>query len=228
MNYRLLLGSALLPVLLVPAGPAAAADAREGDAPTISVNFKDVALPDALREISARTGLLYRVEPGVPKVRVNLNVRDVPPEALLRLMLRLASTDLKDQSITYSKEKLLYVIKMGPKEEVVERERPAPVPLDDGFQDAQLNGKLTLSVKDEPLEQFINRIFAGTGVQYTLLPEVRKQPVTLMLHQVGKLAAARLAIRQVAAKVPRAGLWRDGDVYVFGVVKPPKELPHQP
>jgi len=195
----------------------------------ISVALKDQTLRDALRQISAQTGLEYRIEPEVPNPRLSMNIRDISPEALLRLMLRQASSSLKDQAITYTRDKMLYVIKLGPAEVV----KPDVAPPGAGrlhgqIQDARLNQKLTFAMKEEPFERVAERIFRGTGVQYQLRPEVRKLPITISVREVSALAAVRLLVRQIGATVPGADFWRDGDSYVFGVPKPASGLPSQP
>lgn len=195
----------------------------------ISVALKDQTLRDALRQIAAQTGLQYRIEADVPNPRLSMNIRDISPEAFLRLMLRQASFSLKDRAITCTRDKMLYVIKLGPAEVVKPDVAPPGAGLLNGqIQDPRLNQKLTFQVKEEPFERVAERIFRGTGAQYQLRSEVRKLPITLSVREVSALAVARLVVRQIGAVMPGADFWRDGDVYVFGVAKPSSGLPGQP
>jgi type II secretory pathway component GspD/PulD (secretin) len=193
----------------------------------ITVTIKDQPLREVLRDVSAQTGLVFRVEPDVPDIHINLSIREITAEALVRLLLRQASVAVGDHSVTYQVEKRVYVVKLGPPE--IRQDPTPPGELVEGnIRDPKLRRKLTFKVKDEPFEKLIARIFEGSGVSYGLQSKVRSVTVTLAVKDVSALDAARLAVRQLEGKLPGAGLWRWNGSYTFGVATQSANLPNQP
>lgn len=195
----------------------------------IDFKIKDETLPNALQRLADSTGLRYRLPAGLPNIRLNLEIRQVGAEALLRLLLRQASTSLKDQALTWSREGEVYVIQLGPapKEE-------APVPAGapelprELVESPKFTSKLTFAVKNESLERVVGRIFADTGLRYRVQPELSKLPVTLSVRDVPAVVVARLVLQQVSDKQPGVGIWQDGRTYVLGVKNRDGRLPGQP
>lgn len=214
-GYRpLLLGTLLALSVTALAGLTRSVAGAGIDDRKVSVAITNRPFRQALEDALTNTGFAYRVEADVPDPRVSLNVREVSPTALIRLLTRIASTGLVDQRITFSVDQGVYVIQTGPAE-------PQPPPklltlVDDRWRDARLERKLTLAVKQEPLDGVIHRAFSGSGIQYSIRPEVAKVPITLSVRATSALTIARLAMRKVAEKLPGANLWRDGDIYVLG------------
>lgn len=171
----------------------------------------------------------YRVESSVPNVRLSLNLRDVSVEAFLGLMLRQASVGLKDRGLTWKLEREIYIIQLGPPVQTPEPEPGgAPIFGPDPLDHPNLTAKYTLALKDEPLERAVRRIFSGTGVEYRVQRELKTIPITLSVRDLGALAFARLLIRRAATTQPRAALWLDKGVYVFGIAPSDGKLPGQP
>jgi type II secretory pathway component GspD/PulD (secretin) len=79
--------------------------------------------------------------------------------------------------------------------------------------------KVTLNLKDIPLKSAIDALFAGTGLQYSVDPNVQNVPVNLTIRDVGLQAALRLLIRQAATLQPGLTFSKDGDIYVIKIRK---------
>jgi hypothetical protein len=77
--------------------------------------------------------------------------------------------------------------------------------------------KVTLNLKDVPLRSAIDALFQGTGLQYSVDPNVPNVPVTLNIRDVGLQPALRILIRQAAVAVPGLTVSREGDIYVVKI-----------
>lgn len=62
--------------------------------------------------------------------------------------------------------------------------------------------RISLKLEQVPLRAAIDAVFAGTGYQYSIGPEVPNVPITIEVRDVGIQAALRLVIRQAARRVP--------------------------
>jgi hypothetical protein len=92
--------------------PAAGADLER----KINLNLRDVPLRKAIELLFTGTGMQYAVEANVPDVPINLNVRDLNLQAALRLVIRLAASQVP--GLTQARDGDVYVIRIRP---------PAPV-----------------------------------------------------------------------------------------------------
>jgi type II secretory pathway component GspD/PulD (secretin) len=92
--------------------------------------------------------------------------------------------------------------------------------------------KVTLNLKDVPLRSAIDALFQGTGLQYSVDPNVPNVPVTLNIRDVGLQPALRILIRQAAVAVPGLTVSREGDIYVVkirqAVTAPPPSTEEAP
>ena len=77
--------------------------------------------------------------------------------------------------------------------------------------------KVTVNLRDLPLRTAIDQLFAGTGLQYAVDPNVLNVPVNLTLRDVGRQAALRLLIRQAATAQPGLTFSKDGDIFQIRV-----------
>jgi len=77
--------------------------------------------------------------------------------------------------------------------------------------------KVTLNLKDIPLRAGIEALFAGTGYQYSVNPDVANVPVNLNIRDVGLQAALRLLMRQAAIAQPGLTFSKEGDIFVVKV-----------
>jgi hypothetical protein len=92
--------------------------------------------------------------------------------------------------------------------------------------------KVTLNLKDVPLRSAIDALFQGTGLQYSVDPNVPNVPVTLNIRDVGLQPALRILLRQAAVAVPGLTVSREGDIFVVkirqAVVAPPAQTEDAP
>ncbi|MCC2671641.1 MAG: hypothetical protein K0Q72_4112, partial [Armatimonadetes bacterium] len=77
--------------------------------------------------------------------------------------------------------------------------------------------KVTVNLRDIPLRSAVDSLFAGTGLQYSVDPNVMNVPVNLTLRDVGVQAALRLLVRQAASVQPGLTFSKDGDIYQIRV-----------
>jgi hypothetical protein len=84
---------------------------------------------------------------------------------------------------------------------------PAPV------RAQEVEKKVTLNLKDVPLRDAIDALFRGTGLQFTVDPNVPNVPVTLNIRDVGLQQALRIMVRQAAVAVPGLVATRGGDIW---------------
>jgi hypothetical protein len=86
-------------------------------------------------------------------------------------------------------------------------------------QGADADKKVTLNLKDVPLRTAIDALFAGTGFQYSVDPNVQNVPVTLTIRDIGLQAALRLLVRQASTAQPGLTFSKDGDIFVVKIRK---------
>jgi hypothetical protein len=84
-------------------------------------------------------------------------------------------------------------------------------------QAADADKKVTVNLKDIPLRAAIDALFAGTGYQYSVNPDVQNVPVNLNIRDVGLQAALRLLVRQAATAQPGLTFSKDGDIFVVKI-----------
>jgi len=84
-------------------------------------------------------------------------------------------------------------------------------------QSPDIDKKVTVTLKDIPLRAGIEALFAGTGYQYAVNPDVANVPVNLNIRDVGLQAALRLLMRQAAIAQPGLTFSKEGDVFVVKV-----------
>ena len=77
--------------------------------------------------------------------------------------------------------------------------------------------KVTLDLRDIPLRDAIALLFQGSGLQYTIDPNVTNVPVTLNIRDIGLAAALRLIVRQAAVSIPGLTSAKEGDIYMVRI-----------
>jgi len=77
--------------------------------------------------------------------------------------------------------------------------------------------KVTVNLKDIPLRAAIDALFAGTGYQYSVNPDVQNVPVNLNIRDIGLQPALRLLIRQAATAQPGLTFSKDGEIFVIKI-----------
>src|SRR3569833_2396892 len=80
-----------------------------------------------------------------------------------------------------------------------------------------LDRKVSVNLRDVPLRSAIDSLFAGTGLQYSVDPNVLNVPVTLNLRDIGLQSGLRLLVRQAATAQPGLTFSKDGDIYVIRI-----------
>lgn len=78
----------------------------------VTLNFRDTPLRDAINILFTGSGLQYAVDPNVPNVPVNLNVREITVQQALRLVIKQAAATAP--GLTYSRDGDVYLIRMRP------------------------------------------------------------------------------------------------------------------
>jgi len=91
----------------------------------------------------------------------------------------------------------------------------SPVPARAQAPDA--DKKVTVNLKDIPLRAAIDALFAGTGYQYSVNPDVQNVPVNLNIRDIGLQPALRLLIRQAATAQPGLTFSKDGEIFVIKI-----------
>ncbi|HTE20395.1 MAG TPA: secretin and TonB N-terminal domain-containing protein, partial [Armatimonadota bacterium] len=77
----------------------------------------------------------------------------------------------------------------------------------------QPDRRVTLSFKDVPLREALQRLFEGTGLQYVVEPDVPDVPVTVRLRDVALQSALRLIIGNAAVQAPGVTMAKEADIY---------------
>jgi hypothetical protein len=77
--------------------------------------------------------------------------------------------------------------------------------------------QVTVNLRDLPLRAAIDALFAGTGYQYSVNPDVQNVPVNLNVRDLGLQPALRLLLRQAAVAQPGLTVSKEGDLFVVKV-----------
>src|SRR5438093_759422 len=77
--------------------------------------------------------------------------------------------------------------------------------------------KVTLNLRDSPLRQAIELLFSGSGLQYSIAPNVPDVPINMNVRDINVQAALRLVVKQASIAAPGLTYSRDGDVFVVKV-----------
>jgi hypothetical protein len=179
--------------------------AGDGREPRITLKLENTPLREAIETVLRGSGVQYAIDPSVPNVPINLNIRDTGLQAALRLVIRQGATAVP--GLTLSREGEVYRVRVR-NDSTAEAGPPA---------EPREQKKVTVNFRDTPLRDAINIIFTGTGEQFSVDPNVPNVPVNLNLRDVRLEAALRMIIRQAAVAIPGLGLTRDKDLWVVHV-----------
>ena len=83
--------------------------------------------------------------------------------------------------------------------------------------DAGADKKITLDLRDIPLRDAIGLLFKGSGLQYTIDPNIQNVPITLNIRDIALPAALRLIVRQAAVSMPGLTSAKEGDIYMVRI-----------
>jgi type II secretory pathway component GspD/PulD (secretin) len=141
------------------------------------------ALGDVLPQLFRGSGLTVAVEPHAENAPVTLHLRSVPLITALRLAVRQAGS--RHFGLTYSVDGTRFVLHMASRPDEDPHQKP-----------------VTLELRDVPLRAALQALFRGTGLQYSIDPDVPDVPVTLVVRDMPFSKALRVLIRQARVSVP--------------------------
>ena len=93
----------------------------------------------------------------------------------------------------------------------------APAPAADDPGAAAFAEKVTVEIKDQPLRSALDEFFAGSGLSYTLAPEVPNVSIRLSLRDLRRETALALIVRIARAAFPGLYYTREGANVVIWV-----------
>jgi hypothetical protein len=183
--------------------PAATAEKR------VSLNIKELPLRSALELVYSGSGVQYAVDPNVPNVPITVNVSDWFIGSAARLLVRLARSFVP--TLVLERINGVCHFRLDP-----DAGRRAP----DGELNTTAGGeekRVSLKVRDTPLRQVLEILFAGTGLQYAVDPAVPNPPITLDVADQSVTSAARLVVRLAGSFVPGLTIVREGNVLLIRI-----------
>jgi hypothetical protein len=77
--------------------------------------------------------------------------------------------------------------------------------------------KVTLDFKDVPLRAAVEKLFAGSDLQYAIEPTVPNVPITLQVRDTPLIDALRRLIRTAAPRVPGLTYAVEDNIYIIRV-----------
>jgi hypothetical protein len=177
------------PALLTPAEPTAAFLRKE------QAVANSVVLRDALRQVFTAAGAVYVMDENLPNV--TLTVPPAPSATLWGNLLRIMGEARRSIPGLYVGQiGEIYVIAMRP-HLPVKIESPS---LQDGPYGSQR--KISIRLVETPLRAAIDAVFAGTGHQYAVNPDVPDVPINVEIRDLPFQTALRLILRIAARQVP--------------------------
>ncbi len=108
---------------------------------------------------------------------------------------------------------------------------PRPVCAQEGGnRPAEAVKPISVNFRDTPLRNAVELIFQGSGVDYTVEPNVPSVPITISLKDRPLEFVLRTVVRQAAAAVPGLTFSRDGNFYSIRIraATPPAAPPVEP
>jgi hypothetical protein len=189
----------------------------------ITVNLEKVPLREAVKKVFDGSDVKVQVDAKVPDVPVNLNIRDVSPTALIRILMRHAREQKGAEDLCLIRNNGVFYLVLDPAQRAQERaaeerhtDQAPPVPVPTAFRDPKLTRKVTLSVKNRPLREVVDTLFSGTGCQYTFTGNSDRITLSIELKDVTALDALRRVVEQAAKGRPQVDLLRVGEIYIIG------------
>jgi hypothetical protein len=79
------------------------------------------------------------------------------------------------------------------------------------------NRKITVNFRDVPLRKAIDLLFEGSGLRYSVDPNVPDVAVTLNIRDIGLQQAVRLLVKQASSVVPDLAVARDGELFTIRI-----------
>lgn len=144
--------------------------------PNVTLNVKDKPIHDVLVQLFKGAKVDFGIDPAV-KGRVTVNLKNIPFENALKMILRLSATP-----ITYIKEGGVYVVKPGTLATL----------------DAVPARKVTLDIKEVSLQNALEELFRNAKIDYSIDPAVQEH---LLLKRESITISANDALFEDALKM---------------------------
>ena len=188
----------------------------QGWAQRVTLEVKQTPLRAVFAQFTRLTGFRVVVDPNAPDIPVTLNVRDVSPDALMRIITRQAATAIP--GLASGRDGNIYIIRIRPIGDAEEH------PVDFGRPDPRLNRKVSLSLERVTLREAVDQVLARSGVQYAVDPQVPQGLVSLKVKDVSNFEALRALLEEGRLSIPELEVMRVRGVYIFRFV--PLEPPN--
>lgn len=190
------------PVEQQPESPVLAAPPDPRLLQKITLTLKAEPLRDAVKHLLAGQPATYVIEADVPNVPVTLAAANATAFEVLRRVVEVAQRQAPE--IEFSRDHGVYRLA------VARRDPPNPV-----FR-VQLRAKrVTIARANIPIHDAVGQIFRGSGLQYSLNPNVPNTPVSFQADNLTLEEALQALIRASAEKAPGLTLRQDGDVFIL-------------
>lgn len=168
----------------------------------ITLNLQNETLARALERVMGRQPVTLEQTAELPSVRLTMKLENVTTfEALLRVV---QAAKRQAPELRFTRDHGTYRV------EAEVRPAPNPQPLE------QLRArKITASFKATPFREAVATVFRGSGLQYTLNPNVPNLPVSAELKDVTLESAVQTLVRELADRAPGLELSQSGDIFIL-------------
>jgi hypothetical protein len=178
----------LLSVGLITSSAVAQPAPLDGSTKRVTVDYRDVPLQRALKELFQGTDLTYSVDPALSNTLLTVRFRDLEFLIALRTLTRQAGATFYREGDTFF---------------IQQRQSSTP---------AQLRSRVTLQLKDAPLSKAMEGLSRGTEFRIVIEPGTPETPVTMSLVNVDFPTALHTLVRVAKATYRHEG----GRTYIIG------------
>jgi type II secretory pathway component GspD/PulD (secretin) len=187
---------------------------------TVNVDLQDVGLREAVRRLAEDTQARWKIEANVPNVPVTLRLKNVSPQSVLRVLIRVAA--LSAPALTLTQEGETFVVKVGA--------TPTPAPALPAAPDPRLARKVSVNFMRTDLRAALAKLFEGTEAPYLVLWDVPNVPITLKLTDRTVQDALKEVLQVAYGPLPGLYMGEEGGVYLFGLYRqaPPERTSMRP
>jgi hypothetical protein len=168
----------------------------------VSLDFRRTGLRRAVEILVAGSGVRVEVEPKVPEVPVTLSLKDRTAFDGLREVVTAAQRQVPE--LLFERERGVYLLTMNPR-----------APADPAALAVLREKKVTLKLQAVPLREAVGRIFFGSGLQFSVHPNVPEVKVTLEVEGATLEEALQRLVRAAAKEAPGLTLGQAGVVFLI-------------
>lgn len=168
----------------------------------VTLNLESEPLPQALKRVMGRQPVMLDLAAGIPPIRLSLRLENVTTfEALLRLV---QAAKRQVPELRFTRDHGAYRL------EAEAPRAPNPQPL------AQLRAqKVTASLKETPFREAVATVFKGSGLQYTVDPNIPDLPVSAEFNTASLESALQTLVRALLDRAPGLQLRQSGDIFIL-------------